>query len=195
MRIPRLTHLTLPPVWHTSCDFFRIEKMVKRMRPYLSFFCFFSKLNKKLAWMFRSQIILIVVVLNKHADTFPRPKVVVYSCSKVVKKRFTPVYNPRKMAVFFSLLRQPLRPKKGRMLYPSWSFVHLQIQHLLSITNQPSYQFFLCGSLEANANGQVVADPMKFISGVKMENSLGCFQAWLLVGLYLRKEVTEPVPS
>lgn len=142
MRIPRLTHLTLPPGWHTSCDFFRIEKMVKRMRPYLSFFCFFSKLNKKLAWMFRSQIILIVVVLNKHADTFPRPKVVVYSCSKVVKKRFTPVYNPRKMAVFFSLLRQPLRPKKGRMLYPSWSFVHLQIQHLLSITNQPSYQFF-----------------------------------------------------
>ena len=47
------------------------------------------------------------------------------------------------MVVFFSLLRQPLRPKKGQMLYPSWSFVHLQIQHHLPITNQPSYQFFV----------------------------------------------------
>ena len=37
------------------------------------------------AWMISSQIILIVVMLNKHADTFPLPKVVVYSCSKIVK--------------------------------------------------------------------------------------------------------------
>lgn len=44
---------------------------------------FFRKLNKKLAWMIRSQIILIVVMLNKHADTFSLPKVVVYSCSKI----------------------------------------------------------------------------------------------------------------
>lgn len=75
-----------PPGWRASWDFFHLEKMLKRMKSYLSFMVFFSKLNKKLAWMIRSQIILIVFMLDKHADTFSLPKVVVYSCSKIVKK-------------------------------------------------------------------------------------------------------------
>ena len=66
--------------------FFPPWKDVEKDEILSGFHGFFSKLNKKLAWMIRSQIILIVFMLNKHTDTFSLPKVVVYSCSKIVKK-------------------------------------------------------------------------------------------------------------
>ncbi len=110
-------------------------------------------------------------MLSMHGDSFSLPKVVVYSCSKTfLKNSLQFITHLRTVAVFLFSLSQPLT----RKLYPCATFP--------SPTNL-SKSLWMIPIFEANANGQVVADPMKFISGdsLKFEN----FMAFC--GLYYKQ--------